>query len=265
MATTSRWNGAADLIPVPAGRRPRPEIVSLPAEELPSLQELFTFMRDAELRFDTLRMQIEERSFTATGEHVVISDVVLRHPHDAKVTTAVPNEGPKGAYDIWISDGDVVRTYSGVHKLGTERPVRRMLVGVSGQGSRDLPGTSRVYVPYTDLPTETLPDTFIHPAGYCQNVLATGACRVVGLGDVNGRETIVLECDHPRTIEMTADRPDFRIRIAVDRADGVILRHEESMGGVVTRDARVTEYSPDATLLPNAFDFVFPTGTTMLY
>jgi hypothetical protein len=64
---------------------------------------------------------------------------------------------------------------------------------------------------------------------------------------------------------MTADRPDFRIRIAVDRADGVILRLVESIGGVVTRDARVIEYDPDAPIAPNAFDFTFPTGTTMLY
>ena len=48
------------------------------------------------------------------------------------------------------------------------------------------------------------------------------------------------------------------IRIAVDRADGVILRLEESIGGVVTRDAGVTEYEPDAPLPPTAFDFVVP-------
>jgi len=45
----------------------------------------------------------------------------------------------------------------------------------------------------------------------------------------------------------------------------VILRLEESIGGVVTRDARVTSYEPDAPLHANAFDFTFPTGTTMLY
>jgi hypothetical protein len=112
---------------------------------------------------------------------------------------------------------------------------------------------------------ETLPETFIHPAGYCQNVLSTGACAIVGLDDVGGREAIVVECDHPRTIEMTADRPDFRIRLAVDRADGVILRLEESIGGRVTRDARVVEYAPDSPLSPIAFDFTFPTGTTMLF
>jgi len=112
---------------------------------------------------------------------------------------------------------------------------------------------------------ETLPETFVHPAGYCQNVLATGRSRIVGLDEVGQREAIVVECDHPRTIEVVADRPDFRITLWVDRADGVILRLVESIAGRATRDARVTEYEPDAVLPPNAFDFRFPTGTTMLF
>jgi len=33
----------------------------------------------------------------------------------------------------------------------------------------------------------------------------------------------------------------------------------------VTRDAEVIELGPDAPLPPSAFDFLFPTGTTMLY
>ncbi len=247
------------------GRRPRPEIVALPADEQPTVAELFTFMRDAELRFDTLRMRIEERTFGATGAQIAIVEVALRHPNDAKVTTTQPALGAIANHELWISDGEVVRTYSAPHRLGTERPVRRSVVGVSGPASRDLPGTSRVYAPLTALPMETLPEAFVHPAGYCQNVLATGNLRIDGLADVGGREAIVVACDHPRTIEMSADRPDFRIRIAVDRADGVILRLEETVAGIVTRDAQVTEYEPDAPLAPNTFDFTFPTGTTMLY
>ena len=96
-------------------------------------------------------------------------------------------------------------------------------------------------------------------------MLSTGDCRITGLGEVAGRETIVVECRHPRTIEMAADRPDFRIRLQVDRADGVILRLEESIGGVPTRDAMVVDYAPDAPLPPSTFDFTFPTGTTMLF
>jgi outer membrane lipoprotein-sorting protein len=258
------WDGAADL-PMVVGRRPRPEIVALAADTLPTVAELFTFMRDAELRFGTLRMQIEERNFGVAGELLTIVDVALRHPGDARVTTTQPALGTSANHEIWITDGETVRTYSAPHRLGTERPVRRGVVGISGPESRSLPPASRVYTPLTTLPMETLPETFVHPAGYCQNVLSTGVCRIVGLGDVGDRETIVFECDHPRTIELSADRPDFRIRIAVDRADGVILRLEESIGGAVTRDARVTGYEPDAPLPPTIFDFTFPPGTTMLF
>ena len=112
---------------------------------------------------------------------------------------------------------------------------------------------------------ETLPETFIHPAGYCQNVLSTGVCQVTGQEVVRGRETIGLTCLHPRTTEMTADRPDFTIRIAVDRDTGIIVRLTESMAGEVTRDAEVVDLEPDPALQPTTFDFVFPTGTTMLY
>ena len=80
-----------------------------------------------------------------------------------------------------------------------------------------------------------------------------------------GRTAIVLECDHPRSVELVADRPDFSVRIAVDRLDGVILRLEESIGGHVTRDAAVTSYLPNAPLPPAAFDFTFPAETTVLY
>jgi len=264
MSISPRWARAADLVRVSDGRRPRPEIVSLPPAAMPTIDELFTFMRDAELRFDTLRMRIEERSFTADGEHLVVNEVVLRHPDDARVTT-VAGQGPRGNYDVWISDGERVRTYSSIHRFGTDRPVRRTLVGVSGDEGRDLPGPSRVYRPLTALPMETLPDTFIHPAGYCQNVLATAACRVVEAGSVADRETIVVECDHPRTIEVSTDRPDFRISIVVDRATGLIVRLIESIGGEVTRDAEVVDLAQDAPLPPNAFDFSFPSDTTMLF
>ena len=264
MTSTRLWDRAADL-PIVADRRPRPELTALPSDGLPTVDELFTFMRDAELRWSTLRMRIEEHAFTTRGETVVVAEITLRHPGQARVTTTEPGRGTAANYELWISDGELIRTYSGPHKLGTERPVRRSVVGVSGPASRDLPGTSRVYAPFTALPMETLPETFIHPAGYCQNVLATGDCRIVGVEDVHGREAILVACAHPRAIELSADRPDFEIRIWVDRADGVILRLEESIAGELTRDAIVTDYQPDAPLSESAFDFVFPTGTTMLY
>jgi outer membrane lipoprotein-sorting protein len=259
MTSTRLWDRAA--LPVPADGRRSPEVVALPAG-LPTVGELFDFMRDAELRFATLRMRIEERVVAARGEDVTQMDVMLRHPGDAKVTTSRPDEIIGGRYELWISDGELVRTYASAHRLGTQRPIRNRPRGLADP---DFPGTSKVYEPLTALPMETLPDTFIHPAGYCQNVLATGRCLVTGTDLLGGREIILLRCEHPRTIEMAADRPDFAIEIAVDRADGAILRLVELIGGVVTRHAEVTDFAPDASLPPSAFEFVFPSGTTMLY
>jgi hypothetical protein len=258
--STPAWDRAGSL-PVPASGIATPEIVAL-REEVPSVDELFTFMRDAELRFRTLRMRIEEHTFTARGEDVITSEVSLEHPGRAKVLSSLGG-GDTAAidYDVWTSDGTTVRTYTASRKVGTTRPVRPRPRGLDA----DFPGSSRVYTPVTPLQMESLPDLFIHPGGYCQNVLATGECRITGSTSVAGREALVLECDHPRTVEVAADRPDFAIRIAVDRLDGVILRLEESIGGRVTRDAVVTTYEPDVTLPPSAFAFRFPAGTTPLY
>jgi hypothetical protein len=260
MTETRLWDRAGSL-PVPINGTRRPELAAL-AADLPTVDELFTFMRDAELRFETLRMRIDERTFTARGEQLVIMEVAVRHPGDARVTTSDPERGTAGNYEVWISDGVMVRTYSAPNKLGTERPVRHTVRGVN---ESDFPGMSHVYYPVTPLPMETLPETFIHPAGYCQNVLSTGRTWISGSDEINGREVIVVECDHPRTIELAADRPDYHVQVAVDRADGVILRLIETIGGDVTREADVVAYDPNAPLPPAIFDFEFPTGTTKLF
>jgi outer membrane lipoprotein-sorting protein len=259
MSASRAWDRAGSL-PVPVAGQVRPEVSALRGE-LPSVADLFTFMRDAEHRFATLRMRIEERAWTARGEELGVVEVALAHPGRVRVTTSFPGPGI-GEYELWISDGSTVRTYVSRRKLGTKRPVRPVVRGTDGA---DLPGTSRIYRSVTPLQAESLPELFIHPAGYCQNVLGTGRCRVTGSTSVAGRDAIVLECDHPRTIEVAADRPDFAVRIAVDRLDGVILRLEESIGGSVTRDAVVTSYQPDVALLPDAFDFTFPSDTTFIY
>jgi outer membrane lipoprotein-sorting protein len=252
------WDRAA-LVPLEEGRR-HPEIVALDAA-LPSLAELFTFMRDAELRWDSLRMRIEERTFGARGEQVVTSDVAIRHPQHARVVTSEEGRGTAGGHELWLSDGETIWTYSAVHRSGTRRPIR----GWPRELGRGLPGRARVYEPLTALPAETLPQLFIHPAGYCQNVLVTGACRVAGTDRVTGREAIVVVSDHPRTIERAADRPDFAVEIAIDRLDGVILRLVETIGGEATRIAEATHYEPDAPVPPSVFELEFPEGTTILY
>jgi hypothetical protein len=235
-------------VPAASGRR-TPAVVALPAD-LPSVAELFEFMRDAELRFETLLMRIEERTFAGRGEQVVAMDVAVRHPGHARVTTSEAGRGTAGNFELWISDGVTIQTYSGTHRLGTSRPTRNRPRGLDG----DFPGSARVYEPVTPLPLETLPELFVHPAGYCQNVLATGRTWISGSDVVAGREAVILECDHPRTIERWADRPD-----------GIITRLVETIGADVTREAVVTALEPDAPLAPGTFDFQFPDGTTMLF
>lgn len=259
MSATSAWDRAGSL-PVPANGPARPEVAAL-HEAIPSVADLFTFMRDAELRFATLRMRIEERSATARGEEVATVEASLAHPGRARTLTSWPEQGI-GAYEVWLTDGTTVQTYVASRKVGTRRPVRPVVRGTGGQ---DLPGTSRVYRSVTPFQSESLPELFVHPAGYCQNVLGTGSCVVTGTTTVAGREAVVLECRHPRSVEVVADRHDFAVRIAVDRLDGVILRLEESIGGHVTRDAVVTSYQPDVALPPDAFEFTFPSDTTFIY
>lgn len=260
MTQSARWHRA--LVPSTPVDGPRLPAIAALATDLTSIWDLFEFMRDAELRFATLRMRVIERAGTARGEDATRIEVVIRHPGHSKVTTTRDGSGASADYEIWISDGDLVRTYASAHRLGTQRPIRNRPRGLH---DRDFPGRSQVYEPLTALPMETLPETFVHPAGFCQNVLSSGRCRVAGSELVSGRETVLLECDHPRTTERVADRPDYHVSIAVDRETGVILRFVESIGGQVTRHAEVVEFEPEAPLPASAFQFVFPSGTTMLY
>lgn len=187
MSTTARWAAAAAL-PVAGDGTRRPEIAQMPAG-LPDVSTLFTFMRDAELRFETLRLRLEERTWVAGGETLRIHELLLRHPGRVRVTTIRPEGGTPTNHDIWLSDGETIRTYRAGHGLGTVRPSRPRVAGLDG---RDLPGSSRAYHPRTSLPPNSLVDTFVHPAGLCQNVLATGICRIVGSELVAGREAVVV-------------------------------------------------------------------------
>ena len=259
MAATPTWDRAA-LVPVRRGEK-RAEVAALPVG-LPTVQELFTFMRDAERRFETLKMRIEERTYGARGEQMVALDVAVRHPGHARVVTTEPGQAAAGRHEVWISDGEIVRTYSAAHKLGTSRPVRNRPRGLD---PRQYPGRSTVYEPITPLPMETLAELFVHPAGFCQNVLATGDCWISGTDRVAGRESIVVECDHPRTVEHEVDRPDYHLQLSADRLDGIVTRLVESVGDEVTRVAEVTYLEPDAALPATTFEFEFPEGSTILY
>ena len=260
MSTTARWAAAAALTLAVSGER-RPEIAQLPAG-LPDIETLFSFMRDAELRFETLRLRLEERAWVARDETVRFHELLLHHPGRARVTTIRPEDDTPTNHDVWLSDGETIRTYRAGHRLGTVRPSRPRVAGLDG---RDLPGTSRAYHPRTSLPPNSLVDTVVHPAGYCQNVLATGACGIVGSEFVAGRQAVVLECLHPRTIEMAGDRPDHRLVLAIDRETGVVARLEEHYGAVPGRLVTATELAPDAAIPDSAFTLVIPASAARIY
>ena len=69
-------------------------------------------------------------------------------------------------------------------------------------------------------------------------------------------EGIFTRSDHYRFVEQG---------VPAAMRDGVILRLEESMGEVVTRDAVTTSYLPNVALAPGALDFTFPSDTVFVY
>ncbi len=261
MTTSARWDRAA-LVPVAFDGSRRPELAQLPAG-LPDVATLFAFMRDAELRFATLRLGLEERTWVAAGEVTRRHDLLLHHPGSARLTVTNPAGDVTRNHEVWLSDGETIRTYRAAHRLGTSRPVRRRLAGL--ETDRDLPGSARAYLPVTALPANSLVDTFVHPAGFCQNVLATGTCRIVGPDVVVGREAIVLACGRPRTIEMAGDRPDHSLTVAVDRETGLIVRLVERFGDVPSRVVEATTLEPDASIPESAFVVRVPADASAIY
>lgn len=259
-STPARWDRASSA-PVAVDGRRVPELVQLGTER-PDAATLFAFARDAELRFRTLRLRLEERVGTAAGETLRVHEVLIAHPGRARVAVVRPDLPAPANHDLWLSDGETVRTYRSGHRLATFRPGRRRPVGLD---DRDLPGSSRPYVPLTALPANTLAETFVHPGGYCQNVLATGVVHPAATRTVAGREALEVIVDHPRTVEMAGDRPDHRLAVAFDRDTGLIVRLVESFGGTVTRHVEAVEVSPDAAIPDGAFVVAVPEDASLIY
>ena len=236
-------------------------MATLPTRE-PDLVALYRFMAEAELRFETLRMRIADRRFGTTGETVETSEMWLRHPGLAKVvqTRGAPTERD---FDVWVTDGESVQTFVAANNLATHRRVPPRPVGTDDPA---LPEFARLYVPVTPLPAETLADTFVHPHGFCRNVLATGVTRRRGTAVLLGdREAIILRCDHPRVSHVLTDRPDHWLEVAVDYQTGLILLLAEHVGGRMTRHGEVTSLSLDESIGDEAFRIHASADTRTLY
>ena len=226
------------------------------------MTELFAFMADAELRFQTLRMRIVDRTWTTRGEVAEISEVWLRHPSRAKVLTRPGGDTPRAPSAIWISDGETIQTYETERDLLRVRPVRDRPEGLTRD---DLPGFARVYAPLTMLPMETLADTFVHPRGFCRNVLATGGLELLGTTERNGRETWLVRCLQPRRAEVLNDRPDHVLECCVDRLSGLIVLLVERFGETLTRHAEVTDLVLDGPVGDEAFVLRAPESARRIY
>ena len=252
-----------DAPPAPQLPALRPaEQPALPAATQPELAELFAFMAEAELRFDSLRMRIVDRRVTAAGDEVETHDVWLRHPGHAKVVSS------RGAtterdYEVWVADGEKVRTYDAKGNTATDRRLPTRPVGAE---SPDLPPWSRIYVPVTTLPAESLADSFVHPRGFCHNVLMTGAVYKRGTAAMaNGREAILLRCDHPRTSHVLTDRPDHWLEVGIDVQTGMMVLLAEHVGEIMTRHAEAVSVSLDERIPDEAFVLHVSSDTRRIY
>ena len=173
--------------------------------------------RRAPLR-DAADAHRRDTSRTTRGDEVTNVEISLRHPgrrqgHDQP-------GGPRGRWRL--RDLDLRRRprpdLRGAHKLGTQRPIRNRPRGLDDRG---LPGL-RQGLRAGDAARRWRPcrTRSSIPAGFCQNVLATGRCTITGTEPWrSGARRSSLDCDHPRTIEIAGDRPDYRLDLAVDRDD----------------------------------------------
>ena len=241
----SRAPGAGvDTAPASAARTPgNPGGASTPTS-LADVAPMFRFMRDAEQRFDSLRMTILDRQVEARGETVTRSDVWVRHPGSSRVVVGDPEGQTRAARHAWVVNGDTVTHLDADAKVVRSRP--HLPIPRGADSDDDLPAFARVYRPLTPLPAGTLADTFVHPHGFCRNVLATGRLSLAGVATgAAGREMTLVRCDHPRSAKMLVDRPDRWLLVGADRSTGLILLLEEHVGDELTRRAEVTSLALD--------------------
>jgi hypothetical protein len=249
-------------LPVVRSRPPsEPAIVAL-GEDTPSLERLFLFSRDAELRMRSLRMTIEERSVTARGEEWIRHEVLIRNPGLARVTTRRDLDPLSRDYQVWISDGDTVRTYRAADRLASVRAARTGVVGSERPG---LPAWARTRAILTPLPAGTLADAFVHPHSLFRNVLVTGPLTVIGTMAVAGRDAIVVRSSHPRTSKVLVDRPDRWVDVGIDRSSGFVTLLSERVGEVETRRGEVTLLDIDPDIPDEAFALHLGSDVRMLY
>jgi hypothetical protein len=245
----------------PAPILPTAERVAL-ADDAPTIEELFLFSREAELRVQSLRMTIVEQSMTARGQEVARHEIQLRHPGQARVTTYRDESPLASDYDVWLTEGLDARVYKAAANVTSRRPLPKGVVGVDAP---DLPLFARQRGSLTPLPGGTLADTFIHPHGLFRNVLVTGPLAIVGSQLVGEREAIIVRAEHPRSAKVLVDRPDRSIEVGIDRTTGFLLLLTERIAGETTHHAEVSALEVDPVIHDSAFKLMLPADVRELY
>jgi hypothetical protein len=240
----------SELVPVTRPVAPAPAAEATLPADAPSLGELFAFAADAEQRFTSLRLRILERHRSARGEEPVRHEVLVRHPGMARVTRHRGDDPLGRDHDVWVSDGETVRTYAALDRRAS---VRRPLPPVVGAERPDLPEFARLRIPLTALPPDSLADAFVHPHGLFRNVLVTGPLGLLGSRVIAGREAWVVRSEHPRSTLVLTDRPDRQVEVGIDRMTGLLLLLVERVADEVTRHAEVTGLELDAPIPDEAF------------
>lgn len=246
---------------VPAKPAPLATRVAL-ADDAPSLEELFRFSREAELRVQSLRMDIRQHATNARGEVTVTHEVVLRHPRQARVTTRRSDDPLSRDYEVWITDGQAAHTYKAATNVASRRPLHS---GVIGRHDTGLPRFAQQLEARFRLPSGTLADTFVHPHGLYRNVLVTGPVAIIGTQLIHGREAFVVRADHPRTAKVLVDRPDRSIEVGIDRATGFLLSLTETVADEITHRAEVIALAIDPVVHDSTFELRLPSDVRMLY
>ena len=182
--STSPWARASTPLSVTSasGRR-RPELVSLP-EGTPEPRRPVHVRprRRAPLR-DPPDADRGSRRRRTHGDRLLVIEATIRHPGAARVVTTDPSLGIAANYDLWISDGETVRTWSAQHRKGTERPVRR--AGRRPRRSR-LPGQLD-RLPAAHHAAGRIAARCVHPSGRAsaRTSWRTGRAWVSGTVDVD--------------------------------------------------------------------------------
>jgi hypothetical protein len=251
-----------DLVPVRSGSGAPAPATAVLGSEAPTIEHLFTFARDAELRVQSLRMKIDEHSMNARGDDLLRHEILLRHPGMARVTSTRSDDPLSDDYRIWISVNDTIHTYDARIKLASTRPRPARVVG---SDDADLPASARSRRALTGLAAGSMADTFLHPHGLLRSVLTTGPLAIVGTRSIAGREAFVVRSDHPRTSKVLVDRPDRSIEVGIDRAIGLLLFFTEYIGGEVTQHVEATSIEIDPDIPDTAFELHLSSSVRRLY